>query len=201
MTVMVHGAARAWGVAMLAALGAHAWSLGAAGGGEGLPHLLWSCHVASLVLGVGLLAERRWLVAAGFLFHVAIGFPAWLVEVLVTQGTFGGATLIGHLLVTSIVVHALPLVAGAVCLGSEPLPWRAVPAAWLMPIVMIPVSRRLTPPEMNINLAHAVWPPLGDYFPSLWVFQTAMCGVTLGALIVAAGAVGLVQRRWRAGRG
>src|SRR5260370_4891239 len=74
-----------WAAALWLALALHAWSLAADGGRPGLWHLLWSCHVATFLLGVGLAVRSRLLVAAGFLFHLGIGLPAWLVQVIVTH--------------------------------------------------------------------------------------------------------------------
>src|SRR5512135_739779 len=159
---------RTWlGWAMLAALALHAVSMGRAN----LPELLWSCHVASTCLALGILFGRRTAVATGFLFHLAIGLPAWLVEIVISRGTFGGATLVWHLVATSTLVHLLPIAAGAAWLGfpRHPLPRRAVALAWLIQVGMILPSRLLTPPELNVNLAHGVWPPVSGTFSRLWL--------------------------------
>ena len=105
------------GVVVLLALALHAWSMQRAD--LTLAHMLWSCHVASLMLAIGLIAQSRLAVTAGLLFHLAIGLPAWLVEVVVTRGTFGGAELVGHLLATSVVLNLLTIAAGMLFLGFK----------------------------------------------------------------------------------
>ncbi len=180
------------GWALLAALALHAWSTGF----DSLPEMLWSCHVASTLLAVSILLGWRTGVAAGWLFHLGIGLPAWAVEIVVTRGTFGGAAVIGHLLATSILVHALPLVAGAVWLQfpRAPLPRRAIALAWLIQIGLIPISRVLTPPNLNINLAHGIWPSVSGMFSRLWLFQSVISLLCLASLLLVAS---LIQWCWR----
>ena len=168
------------GIALLAALALHAWSMGRAD----LPHMLWSCHVATFVLAVGILLRAPTLVATGFLFHLAIGLPAWSVEVILTRGTFGGTAVIGRVVATSILVHGLPIVAGVLFLGFRKIAFTAVPLAWLIQAGMVPVSRWLTPAEFNVNLSHAVWPQLAGIFPRLWLFQMAASLVCLTSLVI-----------------
>jgi hypothetical protein len=155
--------------AMLCALALHGWSMGP----QNLPHLLWSCHLASFVLAVGLLLNQRLLVSAGLLFHLGLGFPLWLVEIVATRGTFGAPMVTPRVLATSILVHSLPLIAGAFYVRRSLLPASSALLAWLFQVGMLPLSRWLTPPEFNVNLAHAVWKPLANTFTNFWFFQFA----------------------------
>ncbi len=50
-----------------------------------LPEMLWSCHVATALVGIGLITGSRRLVAAGFLFHAALGLPGFLLLVIAKQ--------------------------------------------------------------------------------------------------------------------
>ena len=168
------------GLLLLAALALHAWSMGR----PNLPHMLWSCHVASALLAIGLLLNRKTLVAAGFLFHLAIGFPAWLVEVVVSRGTFGASAVTPRVLATSILVHSLPLIAGAFYLRRRPIPATGLALAWLLQIAMVPVSRWTTPPDLNVNLAHAMWRPLAGTSVNWWLFQLVVWSATLGSLLL-----------------
>ena len=181
------------GWAMLAALALHAVSMGRAN----LTELLWSCHVASTCLALGILFGSRTAVAAGFLFHLAIGFPAWIVEIVVTRGTFGAATVEWNLVATSTLVHLLPIAAGVAWLGfpRNPLPRPSVALAWLIQVGMILPSRLFTPPEFNVNLAHGVWPPVSGAFPRLWLFQAVFSLVCLASLLLVAG---IIHWRFRA---
>src|SRR5205823_10181729 len=45
-----------------------------------LPEMLWGCHLASLVVATSILLERPRGRAVGFLFYVAVGLPAWLLD-------------------------------------------------------------------------------------------------------------------------
>jgi len=176
---------RLWSAALLIGLAVHALVMARHGWGE-LAHLLWSCHVATAALALGLLGGWSSLAWAGFLFHLAIGFPAWLIEVIVTRGTFGAAQFDGPLLATSIVVHGLPLAAGFAVLGAARPPRAAIAIAWALQVALVPVSRALTPPVLNVNLAWAVWPPLTGAFPRLWMFQAALSAASLLLLLAAA---------------
>jgi hypothetical protein len=153
--------------------------------------MLWSCHLASFVLAVGLLLNQRLLVSAGLLFHLGLGFPLWLVEVVATRGTFGAPMITPRVLATSILVHSLPLTAGGFYVRRGLLPASSVLLAWLFQVGMLPISRWLTPPEFNVNLAHAVWKPLANTFTNFWLFQF------LGALAALIWLV-LVRLAWNA---
>ena len=56
-------------------------ALYAASRGPLVPEMLWSCHAATALVGLGLILDSRRLVAAGFLFHAALGFPGFLLLV------------------------------------------------------------------------------------------------------------------------
>jgi hypothetical protein len=179
---------------LLAALGLHAVGLART---TSLAELLWSCHVATAILAVGVLLRARVAVAAGWLFHLSIGLPAWLVEIVVTRGTFGAAKVDAALAVTSTLVHLLPIVVGAMWLRHDGfrISWRAATLAWVIYAAMIPLSRPLTPPEFNINLAHGVWPAMSQTFSRLWVFQATACATCAASVAVVATAINLLASR------
>src|SRR5438874_1231891 len=116
---------------------------------ETMGEMLWACYVASAILAVGLILRRPRWVAVGFLFEATLGFPAWLMDALATQGTT----------FTSFFGHAAPLIAGYIELRRTGLPRGILLPAWLLYPVMIAISRWLTPPGLNVNLAHAPWAP------------------------------------------
>ena len=178
---------------LLGALALHAIELART---TSLAELLWSCHLATACLAVGVLLRARTLVAAGWLFHLAIGLPAWLVEIVVTRGTFGAAHLDPWLAATSTLVHILPLMVGGAWLwrAGFAISWREAVFAWLIQATMIFLSKPCTPPELNINLAHSVWPALSKSFPRLWVFQLSACAVCLLSALIVTTAVNVVAR-------
>lgn len=146
---------------LLALMVLGAWALHAA---HKLEHglfaeMLWACHVASLSIGVGILTRQTWLVAVGTLFHVAVGVPAYLLDVIV----------LGTTTVTSAVVHTLPPLAGLMTLRRDAAWPRWTPvAAGSLYVALIPISRWLTEPALNVNLAFRPWPPLAGLSASPW---------------------------------
>ena len=125
-----------------------------------LGEMLWACHVASFLVGIGLLTRQTWLVAVGTLFHLAVGVPAYVLDVIVLRKTT----------FTSVLVHAVPPVAGLLALRHE-APWpRWTPiAAGSLYIALIPISRWLTEPALNVNLAFTPWLPLAIWSGSPWL--------------------------------
>lgn len=114
---------RVYAVVVLLAMIAHTyikWRLGT------LPELLWGCNLASFCIIARLWFQSLQTVAVGFLWHVCIGDPAYLEEVIRS----------GHTGWTSVVVHGLP------------------PLALALFIALVPISHYLTPAPLNINLAH-----------------------------------------------
>lgn len=122
--------------------------------------MLWACHVASLAIGLGILLHRTWLVAVGTLFHVAVGAPAYVLDLIVLRTTTP----------TSVLIHVLPPLAGLVLLrrGSPWPRWTPVAAGSLY-LVLIPISRWLTEPALNVNLAFRPWAPLASLTASPWL--------------------------------
>lgn len=147
-------------------------ALYAASRGPFLPEMLWSCHVATALVGLGLILGSRRLVAAGFLFHAALGFPGFLLLVAAKQW-FSAA---------SAWVHVLPLAAGGVYLRGRELRRATVLDSWLVLPVMLPISYWLTPAALNVNLSRGPWGPVAAYFPGRWVFYLGLGAVNLAAL-------------------
>ena len=47
-------------------------------------HIIWSCHLGCLIVGIGLLVRLPWLYAIGF-FWLTMGVPLWLLNVLTSH--------------------------------------------------------------------------------------------------------------------
>ena len=152
-----------------------------------LPEMLWSCHAATALVGLGLITGSRRLVAAGFLFHAALGFPGFLLLVAAKQW-FSAA---------SAWVHVLPLAAGGLYLRGRELERVTVVHSWLILPVMLPISYWLTPAVLNVNLSHGPWGPVAAYFPTRWVFYLALAMVNLAALAL----MRAILNRWVLHRG
>jgi hypothetical protein len=149
---------RAFGIALLAALGLHAAAKAAAGVAL-LPEMLWACHVATLLMAIGFLVRAHRLVAAALVFHAGMGVVGWLLDVA-AHGTTP----------TSVLAHALPLVLGAIAVRERGVPRGSAAIAWLLWAALQPLSRLLTPPALDVNLAWSVWPPVARLFPNQAVY-------------------------------
>jgi len=166
------------GASLLLALGLLARAKLVAGVG---PELLWACHVASALGGVGLLLRSRRLVALAFLFHVAVGAPAYALEVAASRTTTWESALL-HLLTP----------AATWVVARHGLPRRTWLAAWGLYLALLPLSFLTTPPGPNVNLAHGLWSPLFGAPGAAWV-SWLVNGAAVGlALYLASRAL----RRW-----
>lgn len=146
--------------------------------------MLWACHVASLLIGLGILARSIPIVAVGTLFHVAVGFPAYLLDIIVLRSTT----------VTSVLIHTLPPLAGLALMRRES-PWpRWTPlAAGSLYVALIPISRWLTDPALNVNLAFRPWSPIAGLAASPWLTWLA----NIAGMALALPAFDSWLRRWR----
>ena len=63
-------------------------------------HIIWSCHLGCLIVGIGLLVRLPWLYAIGF-FWLTMGVPIWLLNVLTSHEFMLTSTLshIGGILI------------------------------------------------------------------------------------------------------
>lgn len=175
---------RALGVVVSAALGLHAaYKLHQGLLGE----LFWCCHVASLLLAVGLFSGSVVWIAIATTFHLAVGLPSYWLDVLVTRQTT----------VTSVLAHVVPPIAGLAALHT-PATWpRWTPlAAPLLYVALVPLSRWATARPLNVNLAFAPWPPFATVHPSPW-FTWLVNTVAMGILAIIADRW---LRRWSSAR-
>jgi hypothetical protein len=163
-------AIRALAVGILVALPLHAWTKPK----DRRAEMLWTCHACALMVAAGILLGLPLLAGAGFLFHAAIGVPSQLADYAVTRKTSP----------TSVLVHVLPVAAGAAALAGPALPRGSVVLASAVSAAMIAVAWWLTPPALNVNLAHAPWPPLARV-RFLWsrpVWWAVNLGITCAGL-------------------
>jgi hypothetical protein len=118
-----------------------------------LDEMLWACHVASLLIAVGIFFRKLTLVAVGTLFHAAVGLPAYALDVI----TLGQTTA------TSVLVHVLPPLAGAFTLKHQ-APWPGIVAhlTTAFYFALILAARLFTEPRLNVNLAFAPWSALEE---------------------------------------
>jgi hypothetical protein len=149
-----------------------------------LPELLWGCNVATFLIIAGLWVDSPLLVGPSFLWHACLGDVAFAV------GAFARGQDIWPLLLagwSSVVVHTLPTLAAFFYLRARGLPRLSPYLALLLFIVLVPISHFLTPPGLNINMAHVRWEPLRHAFPGLWSYRIVFSGAMLGLFLVGDG--------------
>ncbi|HEX6099935.1 MAG TPA: hypothetical protein VF432_26720 [Thermoanaerobaculia bacterium] len=161
---------RAAGLAALACYAIHA----AVHLHRGEPYdLLWSCHIAALLVGLGLLLRNATLNAIGFLWS-CLGLPLWLLD-LATGGTF---------LPTSALTHLGAFALGLFGVRRLGMPRQAALKALGAFVALCALCRAITPPAANVNLAfrvHGGWEP---YFSSYALYAAML--LVLAAAIFAA---------------
>lgn len=107
---------------------------------------LWACHLASFLAGAGILLLRPALVAIGVLW-LLVGTPLWFVYLL-NGGTFRPESMLTHLGGLAVGFYGLR------ALGmSQRVWWKAIGGL----LILLAVSRCVTPPALNVNLAYHVY--------------------------------------------
>ena len=137
-------------------------------------HIIWSCHLGCLIVGIGLLVRLPWLYAIGF-FWLTMGVPLWLLNVLTSH----------EFMLTSTLSHIGGIIIAVYGLGFIKIPRFAWAAATGGLVVLGILTRLVTPPEANVNLAFAVWSGWEDQFPSyFWyvVMLLSVAAVSFGSL-------------------
>ncbi len=177
-----HSRSRLMALLVLLSMALHSyvkWRLGT------LPELLWGCNVASFIIVVGLWFRAPSAVATGFLWHVCIGDPAYIVDVL-RSGSTGW---------TSVLAHSLPPIAAFFYLRRTGLPRSGPYLALLLFIALVPISHYLTPSVLNINLAHERLWFLKSRFPGHWSYRAVFCAGMLALLLLGDALLALALKR------
>ncbi len=139
----------------------------------GWENSLWICHVASLLIGFGLILELPALNLAGVLW-LLVGNFFWFLYL-----AFGG-----EFLPTSFLTHIGSLIIGMVGInrmGAPASTW------WRAGLGMIPLhlAAKLTPPAENVNLAHRIEHGWEQIFPTHLVYVLSVFVVCLAAFYAA----------------
>lgn len=147
------------------------------------PELLWICNVSTLMLGVGLVLAQPPLVKTAVLWLI-VGTPLWLID----------AVHSGEWHVHSFVTHLVGPVLGVMALRGQRPERRVWWIAVLFFCVLQLVTRLVTPPELNINVSHHVYPVVGPYFSTYAAYWTAHLALFSASLFGAEWAVDRVTR-------
>jgi hypothetical protein len=128
---------------------------------------LWFCHLAALAIGTALLVRSPLLNAIGLLW-LTVGIPSW--ALYLASG--------GRLLAGAVLTHVGGAAAGLFGVRRLGLP----PGAWwkaLLALVAVHfLTRLVTPPPANVNLAFAVWRGWEDRFPSHSLYLLLLTGAS-----------------------
>lgn len=134
-------------------------------------NMLWSCHLSSFLIGVGLLARLNLPFAIGVLW-LCVGTPLWLLDVF-TGGEFLPTSMLTHLGGLAIGVF------GVRYLGMEVPRFTWVRALFCLALLQ-QLCRWLTPMKTNVNVAFDVWEGWRSVFPTyyhFWFILGAVCGL------------------------
>ncbi len=134
-------------------------------------NILWLCHFSNLTLAIGLLFSWRFWVRLSAPW-LAIGFPLWLwnisvlgIGTLTTLGTHVGGAIIGLIALSQI--------------GIERRTW-IYAGGWYF--FLQTLSRAVTAPALNVNIAHSYYFGWETMFVNYWLYWLAITLMTLLAL-------------------
>jgi hypothetical protein len=121
--------------------------------------MLWMCHVSNVALSLGLLLDKPAWVRLGVIWLI-FGHPLWVMHMIQT----------GERLPTSFLSHLGGLAVGLIAFHKV----RADRSTWLYAIiwyfVIQQLSRMLTRPELNVNIAHSMTDGWDQVFSSYWQY-------------------------------
>ena len=133
-----------------------------------LGHLLWMCNVGNLLLAIGLFLEKRRVVRLAAIWTIP-GLIVWFIYVVLAWGVFLTSTLahVGGIIVALFALRTYRM---------DRMSWRWA-FGWYLCILL--GSRLVTPPALNVNLAHAIQPGWESAFQSYWTFWLTLTGTTV----------------------
>ena len=117
------------------------------------------CNIGNLLLAMGLFLEKARVVRLAAIWMIP-GLIVWVLYVVLTWGVFLTSTLahVGGLIVAMIALRTYRM---------DRTAWRWA-FGWYLMVQLC--SRLVTPPELNVNLAHAIQPGWEQTFGSYWIF-------------------------------
>ena len=136
--------------------------------------ILWMCHVANAMLGVGLLLDIPLLVRIAVPCAIA-GLPLWVFELWIE----GSKTWL------SAATHAGSVAIGLIALRRIRMPGNPWLYGILLFVAIQQICRLWTPPALNVNLAHRIHESstgLFDRYGSYWLFTTLSGAAALWAI-------------------
>ena len=123
------------------------------------PHIVWACHIGSLMIGIGLILDMPVPVTIGVLW-LGFGDIMWFLYLV------GG----GEFELTSPLTHIGGLAVGLWALSRSYIPKRSWAWALVTLLILQQISRWVTPESYNINLAFRVYEGWESVFPTYLVY-------------------------------
>ena len=146
----------------------HYWRFG------GLGNLAWMCNVGNLLLAIGLFLNHKELVRAAAIWTIpGLGIWFWFVW------------LNGSTALSSTLAHVGGIIVGMIVLRRVRMDRVAWFYAFAWYLFMQLVSRTITSPELNVNVAHHIQTGWENTFSSYWKFWlvlTVLVAVGLWAM-------------------
>lgn len=136
-----------------------------------LGHMLWMCNIGNLLLAIGLFFNQPRLIRVAVIWMVP-GLVVWFVYVVLSWGMFLSSTL----------AHVGGIVVGMIALRRVRMDGNSwiYALVWYFAIQLL--SRLITPPALNVNVAHAIDPLWRQTFNAYWKFWLVLCLITIGLL-------------------
>ena len=138
-----------------------------------LGHVLWMCNIGNLILAVGLFLEKPVLIRLSAIWMIP-GLLVWFIYVVLAWGVF----------LTSTLAHVGGLAVSMIALKRYRIDRTAWGYAFGWYLVIQLLSRLITPPDLNVNLAHAIAPGWERTFESYWSFWLVLTAVAAAVLWV-----------------
>ena len=146
----------------------HYWRYG------GLGNLAWMCNVGNLLLAVGIFFNHRELIRAAAIWTVP-GLGIWFWYVWLNGSTAFSSTL----------AHVGGIIVGLLVLRRVRMDRIAWVYAFVWYLFMQIVSRAITSPDLNVNVAYRIqtgWESAFGSFWKFWLLMTLAVGVFLWAI-------------------
>jgi hypothetical protein len=127
--------------------------------------VLWVCNLSPLLLALGCFLKKPMLVAVPLLW-LCFGTPMWILDMATG----------GELIWTSFLPHLGGIPIGILAIRRLGFPKRAWLYATLALVGVMLLSRLVTPPEANVNLAFSVWKGWERWFPRYELYFVVVLG-------------------------
>ncbi len=133
--------------------------------------IIYSCHVSTLLLGIGMVIGSAWAIRVAAIWLV-IGLPMWIIDACVTQ-VIWFASVYSHVGGFALALYAISKV-------------RATGRSWLLALLWFVglqlLTRFTTRPELNVNFAHTPYELIKGTYGGYWSFWIA-CTLVVAAMV------------------